>query len=82
MKQSGILQNNLVVLRAEKCWSQTDLANQARVSIDKQSSQLKRITTQFNIFKEKKFLVTKTNTISIIKLIALVFVKREMEIGE
>ncbi|MGM2787396.1 hypothetical protein [Bacillus cereus group sp. Bce018] len=60
MKQSGILQNNLVVLRAEKCWSQTDLANQARVSIDKQSSQLKRITTQFNIFKEKKkFLVTK-----------------------
>ena len=54
MKQSGILQNNLVVLRAEKCWSQTDLANQAEVSIDKQSSQLKRITTQFNIFKEKE----------------------------
>ncbi|HDR4736737.1 TPA: hypothetical protein QCR36_003766 [Bacillus cereus] len=54
MKQSGILQNNLVVLRAEKRWSQTDLANQARVSIDKQSSQLKRITTQFNIFKEKR----------------------------
>ena len=29
MKQSGILQNNLVVLRAEKRWSQTDLANKA-----------------------------------------------------
>lgn len=54
MKQSGILQNNLVVLRAEKCWSQTDLANQARVSIDKQSSQLKRITTQFNKKKKKR----------------------------
>ena len=32
MKQSGILQNNLVVLRAEKRWSQTDLANKAGVS--------------------------------------------------
>lgn len=32
MKQSGNLQNNLVVLRAEKRWSQTDLANQAGVS--------------------------------------------------
>ncbi|MGE6540491.1 helix-turn-helix transcriptional regulator [Bacillus luti] len=32
MKQSGTLQNNLVVLRAEKRWSQTDLANQAGVS--------------------------------------------------
>lgn len=32
MKQSGILQNNLVVFRAEKRWSQTDLANKAGVS--------------------------------------------------
>ncbi|MGH1017264.1 helix-turn-helix transcriptional regulator [Bacillus mycoides] len=32
MKQRGTLQNNLVVLRAEKRWSQTDLANQAGVS--------------------------------------------------
>ena len=32
MKQSGNLKNNLVVLRAEKRWSQTDLANKAGVS--------------------------------------------------
>lgn len=32
MKQNGNLQNNLVVLRAEKRWSQTDLANKAGVS--------------------------------------------------
>ena len=44
MKQSGILQNNLVVLRAEKRWSQTDLANKAGV-VDKRSPQLKRIVT-------------------------------------
>ena len=43
MKQSGILQNNLVVLRAEKRWSQTDLANKA--GVDKRSPQLKRIVT-------------------------------------
>ena len=32
MKQSGTLQNNLVVLRAENAGRQTDLANQAGVS--------------------------------------------------